>query len=68
MRLSGRMESPKKHPSLKRIILTLAYAGRQWKAGSFSGALDLLKCSGGVSRSASSGWKSERSRKGTSRL
>ncbi len=37
-----------KHPSSKRIILTPAFAGRQWKAGSFSGALDLLKSSGGV--------------------
>ena len=57
-----------KHPSVRRIILTPAYAGRQCKAGSFSGALDLLKSSGGVSRSASSGWKSEQSRKGTSWL
>ena len=62
------VESSMKHPSLKGIILTPAYAGRQLKAGSFSGALDLLKCNGGVSRSASSGWKSEWSCKGVSRL
>ena len=65
--ISVGLESSMKHHSFKSLILIPlkreTVSGGQFKWGTF-----LLKSNGEVQRSASSGWKSEWSRKGTSRL
>ncbi|TSC75724.1 MAG: hypothetical protein G01um101430_218 [Parcubacteria group bacterium Gr01-1014_30] len=55
-----------KHPSFKMV--GLIPQGKQWVAVSLSGALASKRVTEAFIRSAMSGWKSDWSRKGTSRL